>query len=368
VAAWLETQTGAANDPAWQWTVKFADSAAQPQPVTLAALGLKPCDTACLSTGTLHSLAISAVAQATEVLPDCPGDQSHARVRQLIALLGSRPAIPADLALGIAWDDSGVAPGLRVRYETLYNTCGDLISQFNMAADEANKRTCLLNALRWGIVPLPEDNPTIDDQVNAARSALSDRRSNAPVPTATANMSAEAIAKAIAELATPDGRYAVLGRIDFTALQGLTVPATTFMLEARPNLNALNPLDTVWLQAIATVRPNMARLESHQLEYLLDGQAPPLFAWTNRPGDPWQLNVVRDPDTHLALATRLMVLYGPEGVLNGLPTCAVGLVDAWSETIPETDHATSAAFGFNAPASRARRCRLTRTLPWTTPP
>ena len=110
-----------------------------------------------------------------------------------------------------------------------------------------------------------------------------------------AAMSADAVATAIAELATPDGRYAVLGRIDFNALQGLTVPPTDLCLEARPNAQALNPLDTAWLQAVATVRPNLARLEVYQLERLLAGQSPPLFAWTNRPGDPWQVDVAARP-------------------------------------------------------------------------
>jgi hypothetical protein len=361
VATFLETQTGVANTQTWTWTVRRLNGSTQT--TSLANLGLAPCDTAGLSTGTLHNLAMASVPGANEVLPDSPGDQAHDRVRRLIALLGSRPAIPADLAVGIPREDTGVAVELRQRYKDLHDTCGSLIQQLGQAADEANRQIAMRNAIRWGIVPLPDANPTIENQVTAALTALSDRLNASPLPADTSAMDAEAIAKAVAELATADGHYAVLGRIDFTTLQGLTIPPTDFSQEVRPAQDALNPIDIEWLQVIAAVRPKLSLLEVYQMEHLIAGQSPPLYAWTNRPGDPWQVNAPIDPDTERVPNTHLVVLFGPDQVLNGLPTCAVGLVDAWSETVPGTDHATTVAFGFNAPASRAPQAILLAVPP-----
>ena len=373
VAAFLEAQTGAANTQIWTWTVRRPNGSTQT--TSLADLGLVPCDTAGLSMGILHNLVLASVPGADEVLPDGPGDQAHDRVRRLIALLGSRPAIPADLALGIDQDDSGVAAELQLRYKDLYNTCGALIQQLGQAADDASRQASMLNAVRWGIVPLPDANPTLEDRVNAALTSLSDRLNAAPLPDdmVAAAMDAETIAQAIAELATADGHYAVLGRIDFTALQALTAPPTVFAPETRPAPGDLNPLDIEWLQVVAAVRSKLARLEVYQLEHLVAGLQPPLFAWTNRPGDPWQMNAPVDPGTKQVLSTHLVVLYGPDQVLNGLPVCAVGVVDAWSETVPGTAHATTAAFGFNAPPpARPRLSCLpyhrTKTPTWTMQP
>jgi hypothetical protein len=58
----------------------------------------------------------------------------------------------------------------------------------------------------------------------------------------------------------------------------------------------------------------------------------------------------------------MLALFGPQGVMSGTDI-AVGLVDAWGETVPESEHITSAAFGFNAPAARAPQAILLAVPP-----
>jgi hypothetical protein len=135
----------------------------------------------------------------------------------------------------------------------------------------------------------------------------------------------------------------VLARINFDDL------STTFGAAA---------LDEEWLSLNATVRPILANLETYQLATVLEGAPAPLRAWSNRPGDPWQASEPADdngrvPDTHLVAA------YGPAGVLDDPSGArAVGLIDSWSEVVPDTDHISTGAFGFDAPGARAPQAIL----------
>jgi hypothetical protein len=167
-------------------------------------------------------------------------------------------------------------------------------------------------------------------------------------------LDAGAEAAALAELAVPDGRLAILARIptaDLPALQALAPDAST----------GLSGFDAEWVSTVAAVRQPMARLELLQLEAALDPATAPFRCWSDRRDDPWQTTVQPGPDGRRP-ASRMVALFGPQGVLSGADV-ALGLVDSWGETVPETEHLTTAAFGFNAPAARAPQAILLAVPP-----
>jgi hypothetical protein len=116
-------------------------------------------------------------------------------------------------------------------------------------------------------------------------------------------------------------------------------------------------LDAAWLTVVAAVRPALARLEAHQLS-----AAAALRTWTNRPNDLWQI----DP----ADLRRLIALYSARpldfATLTPDTAIAVALVDRFSEVIPADELVTGAAFGFDAPASRAPQAILLAVPPVVT--
>jgi hypothetical protein len=353
VAKWIEQQTGAPDSAAWTWQVIRSDDTSVA--VTLDALQLLPYDTISIARDTLHRLVISTVADGDHI-DEQTSDAiaTHESARRLISVVGSRPALPEDLVTDGSQPDPGpVAEELRQRLNNLINTAQlarDAMAA-SLSADEAAQRSALHLALRWGISTIPEAELSLTEQVQGAIDMMDDRI--AAAPTAPEALAAPDLAKAIAELATSDGRYAVLARID---LADLGVALTH---DDRPADQPINPLDEAWLSVVATVRPPLARVEACQLEALTRGEDGPLFAWTSRPGDPWQTAEPADPETDRPPDTRMLVAYGPEHVLDeleaGTPSVvrAVGLVDSWSEVIPATQHDTTAGFGFNAPAARA---------------
>lgn len=146
------------------------------------------------------------------------------------------------------------------------------------------------------------------------------------------------------------------GRLD---LAGLGLVA-----DVRPTKVGLNPIDEQWLSVAAVVRPPLARLEACQLERLVETGRGFFYAWTNRPGDPWQLNVPVNPDTGLRPDSALLVAYRPAEVLDGTPGVrSVILLDGWTETVPSTEQATCAGFGFNALGARAPQAVLVAVPP-----
>jgi hypothetical protein len=116
-----------------------------------------------------------------------------------------------------------------------------------------------------------------------------------------------------------------------------------------PVLRLRPGLDREWLEIVAAVRPRLAALEARQLDV-----AQP--AWPNAiaaPGgstDPWH-------------ATGPVVLaYGP-GLSSFGSKVALAAIDGWSESVPSRRHTTTAAFGFNAPKSRAPQAVLVAVPP-----
>ena len=354
VAAFLEAVVGRSDAAPWRWQVLLPDGTTQV--VVLSQLGLVPIDAVFLSEEELARLVLLAAPEGSVLdgLPEPPeGAEAQRHGRQLIDILGNQPAAPADLVdTGATPPDDAVRAELRERYERLRNVAALLIDELGVRAtsgDAARLREALLLAARWGITPAVQVDDTLEERVSRARDALQERLNAAPDAAGVTSVAAHQLAAAIAELAAPEGQIAVLSRID---LRGWP---TTF--------TATPTLDQDWLTINAPVRVPLARLEAYQLDATLQ-RRPALKAWTNRPNDPWQMNV---PATGAAPASRLVAIYGPAGVLPDdtadLATVAAGLLDSWGETIPDVEQATRAAFGFNAPAARAPQAILLAVPP-----
>ncbi len=101
---------------------------------------------------------------------------------------------------------------------------------------------------------------------------------------------------------------------------------------------------------MAAVSPEAAAIEAYQLA---PGAAAPLHGWSLGLA-PWT------PPT--PGADRTTVAYGPAGALSAA-TIAVWPLAAWSEVVPSREHTTCAAFGFNAPDSRAPQAVLVAVPP-----
>ena len=116
-----------------------------------------------------------------------------------------------------------------------------------------------------------------------------------------------------------------------------------------PVLRSVPNLDQSWLEYIAAVRPRLAALEARQLDLTLS----PWPAAVAAPGgstDPWHI------------AGPVLVAYGP-AIADGNDTVAVAALDAWTDSVPSRRHATTAAFGFNAPKARAPQAVLLAVPP-----
>ena len=163
------------------------------------------------------------------------------------------------------------------------------------------------------------------------------------------------LARAIAELASPEGRLAVLAR---HPLDTLSPQVGTRHGPALPR------------SGVAGGRGRgpaaLARFEAHQFEQRTSG-GQPFAAWTNRSGDPWQVDLPAGSIDGLVAPTRLLAAFGPTGTLvpgtDPSRTVAIGLLDSWGEVIPATTHVTTAALHFDAPGSRAPQAILIAVPP-----
>jgi hypothetical protein len=105
--------------------------------------------------------------------------------------------------------------------------------------------------------------------------------------------------------------------------------------------------DEEWLSVAAAVRTDLARLDAYQL-----AAASPLVPHVNRPEDPWQTD---EGDTRALVAVYAAGDLDPRAAGS---TIAASTVDRIDEVIPDAEHIAGAAFGFNAPASRAPQAVL----------
>jgi hypothetical protein len=111
-----------------------------------------------------------------------------------------------------------------------------------------------------------------------------------------------------------------------------------------PTLRGHADLDRAWLEIVAAVRPRLAPLEARQLDRA-QTIWPGAVAAPNGSTDPWQST------------GSVVVAYG-SGVEASGSSVAIAAIDAWTDSIPSRKHDTFAAFGFNAPKSRAPQAVL----------
>jgi len=391
VADHLIAAFGDAGSAAWGWDILRADGTAQT--VKLADLGFEPVDSVVLGEEQLLRLLISSVSDGvaldqgwqvkdaqgglslirlSDFGPDSvewtglseterlgrikallpagsqilrpvepAGSLSQRQARRIIGLLGERPAAPADLTAGPdAVGDAEVRAELAERYSKLIKAAQISVEALKVfAQNPADESQALRLAARWGITPIQTvgDEPALG--ILQAADTLAERLANAPAE--TTGLSLSGLARQIADLVTPNGRLAVLGRVRLADV---------------PMKWAEADLDPEWLSLNAQVREPLARLEAWQLEAELTGAWPKFQTWTNRPDDPWQRKPAQGPEEG-----RLIVLYSGTPALP--ETLAVGMVDSWGEVIPDAEQATAAAFGFNAPAARAPQALLIAVSP-----
>jgi hypothetical protein len=365
--------------------------AANAKQVSLADLGLQPIDAVVLPGKTLMELMTAAL--ETELARPAAGAATNVlkqqvQARELVQNLGRHPALgrdflteplaPQDAAAADALDAS-IRDQLYARLNQVRQAATLLLSRLNAAANPADTLSALRRALGWGLVPQLSDDerPAFFVGLLAAQPApgflnkfgdrlpqmakdaalgLGKRLQSMPdVPTLkTARTDAARIAAAVSELAAPGGQLAVLGVID--------TPGLVAIAHLAPAADPALQLD--WLPLVAAVRPSLARLEAWILEQELSG-AVGLASWSSAPGDHWQTAFLQaNPSVKVSEAKfpRFVAAYGPAAAAQA-PRVAVGVIDAWSETVPRSEQSTSVTFGFNAPGARAPQAILLAVPP-----
>jgi hypothetical protein len=362
VAAYLDARSGAAAGPSWRWT-KLDPDGATDGTVTLADVGLRPCDTVGLGTANLRDV-VRLVSGAAGLGPDDP--PGHARVRALAAALAGVPALPEDV--GERQEGGATAAELADRYKRVraaaVAAAADARQTIAPTATEAARRSALGRLARWGITPLAADvdDPTIGtlaDRVLRAAETL-ERRIDESAP-ALDDVELSVLATSIGALVAPEAPWPVFSRLPAAALEGV---------RAEPAAAGTAPrLDPDWLETVAPVRPALGRLEAVQLDQRLATGGQPLRAWSNRPGDPWQTVAPPPSDTEVVRPSRLVAAFGPPGVLPTRPVTATGgkvavaVVDRFAETIPDAEHVGSVAFSHDLPPARAPQAVLLAVPP-----
>jgi len=215
----------------------------------------------------------------------------------------------------------------------------------------------------------PNDAGTDADVVAAADRWTVDLASLAPAdPAMNAPTTAERLAAVVAALAErllvaastvpagagasppPDPFITAVRRAIRTVAGRPDLPVLPIVARSRlPVLRPNSDLDAIWLEIVAAVRPRLASLEASQL----DATRPDWVAAVAAPDnstDPWHPS------------GPVVVAYGP-GINAGGSTVAIAALDGWTDSVPSRRHATVAAFGFNAPKSRAPQAVLVAVPP-----
>lgn len=376
-ARFVEAIAGRAVD--WEFVVDRLDDAGNPagapHALTLANLNLSPADALALPLTDLlrlareHAAALAGHAGGGAfIVVDGSASERYEHAARLVGLLGRDPAGPAT----VAERDTDDAPQqlrdtLAHRY-LLARAVGAALADELRARlpredeeDEEVDRNAIARLVRacrrWGIAPDPPavtgDEPPqrrlLRRLVATARDALDAldaRVAHAPADqTAVAALGREELLNAIAGLVSPTGQLAITGVLPASALPNL--------VRARADGAGL---DIDWLTVVAAVRPRLAALELHQLT------ARRSFAgWSNRPSDPWQRDETDQRGLVAVFAMRELDLAG--AAPNDL--FAAAMVDRFTEVVPAPEQFTGAAFGFDAPASRAPQAILLAVPPDT---
>jgi hypothetical protein len=303
------------------------------------------------------------------------GRRRYARAVSLLDGASHAPAEPQDLVLGDDRPRDDTAQELRARLARLRQVAEALLAAIDdaeTADDDMARREVLRAASRWGIAPDPgPGGAALASLAARARAQLQSRLAASPrepdhdgerpddldaTTLDATTLDASELAERIVELASGTGHLAVFARLHAADLpDGLTADTGAIANE--------------WLPTVAEVREPLARFDSAMLaEELHDGA--PLRAWSTRPHDPWQTAVAdadQDDGADDRDEQRLLVAYAPQRLelqaVEPDATVAVALIDRWSETVPVDHHATAAAFGYDAPASRAPQAILLTVPP-----
>lgn len=384
VAPAIEQMLGVAED--WTWS-RLDDAGAPLAQISLADLRLEPIDTLLLSSDSLEEMVRFRLKAEREEVLGGTGRALQRKARAFVSAIGSQPALlhevtaldeSSEEAAQTRAGDDDILAELRLRYAVLRDAAQQLIDALSagiIAEDEVALRRHLFSALRWGIRPMLTNAEqrslwaVLLDAASApplalrvareARDALSVRLASAP-----AAASREPIARKISELASPEGRLAILSRVE----------RNTLARKSRVDMSKpASGLDETWLPVIAAVRAPLARVEALQLQNLLDEAVPAFVAWSSAPDDPWRTaalanlrqrqtaqpgKVINEGVPRLVVAYTMGKAWEDEG-----GQLAVSLVDSWSETAPRAEQTTSAAFGFNAPAARPPQAILLAVPP-----
>ena len=391
VAAFLEAQLS----DGWVWTAHRPEDDLEIGRVTLAELGFAVHETLALSADFLGDLVRRKLGLEKERLV---APRQHGLAQELVTALGSRPAAGRDFSSDPATQqaaDREIYAELLSRYQRLHDSCAALTAALQAAADDDTRAALVRQALIWGVIPnsdpadreallalllgtaLPNGATLPADLAKNVAAVLQKRLDDAPkladLPSAaeigapladheqrkqTGNPDGiPTLGQAIANLASPNSKLAILA----------CWTRDTLIADSQLVVDQTEPLlDETWLTVIAPTRANLARLEALQLELNT-----PLSAWSNSPGDPWQQKLVaenlglRDTshekqagESPLGLRNRRFAsAYGTAATWTG-EKVAVGMIDAFSEAIPMPQRTSTAAFGFNAPASRAPQAIL----------
>lgn len=353
VAGWLAAQVGAAA----QWDFIVGAGPGQ-KTVTLADLSLAPADALALPLSQLQQLARAAAAAPPDATIGGTAGDRYQQAADLVALIGRNPATARTFSQTRGATPAGEPPDpeLVTRYASTRSIAAALADQLSaqvalLAADglgtaDATRLAALVAACAaWGIAPNSGD-PTADPTGNARLAAiarlalpqLNTRVAAAPDATA-APLSAQALFEAAAALISPTGQVAITA----------ATPAADI-----PPLKAVADLDAEYLTVVAAVRPALARLEAHQLTATI-----PLTGWANRATDLWQTDATDARPLIAAYADPAVPLSPPPALV------ATAQLDQFHEVVPATDQRTGAAFGFDAPASRAPQAILLAVPPVT---
>jgi hypothetical protein len=310
-AALLDDELGPPS--AWTWDVAGAGA------VTLADAGLHGAELLDTPAAELAAL-LGAGAAATVSSGPGGGGELLERARALAMLLGS-----SEDDAPMAGSVTGTG-GLDGRLAELVSRARALAAALPaMAAGDG-----LAALARWRIDPIAED----PEQGPAGRVEAG---------------VAELLARIDAAAGAPATGVAAL-RAAIRALTGHRGVPVVAVGPLATGLVAAPGLDGEWLEIVAAVRPRLAALEARQLTPGVQPWPGAVLA-SDGSGDPW------------AATDAVTVAYGPGLAAGAAAQVALVALDAWVDSIPSRRHATSAAFGFNGPKSRAPQALLLAVPP-----
>ena len=253
--------------------------------VTLAGIGLRPCDTVGLGTGNLRDVVRDVSGAAALGPADPPG---HAIVRALAAALAGVPALAEDV--GAPPDPAGAA-GRRAR-ATLRRRCATPPSP----RPPTRAQRAAAHRHRGSPASRARADRAVGHHAARRRHRRPDRRragrpgsprgrgARAPHRRCPRHAGAERRCPGSRRPSARSSRRKAPGRCS----PACPPPRSPGCAASRPPPGSAPRLDPDWLETVAPVRPALARLEAVQLGQRIASGGRPLRAWTNRPGDPWQ--------------------------------------------------------------------------------